>query len=212
MSNSTYEVRGADGQAHEIQLIDTGTFDASGRPLYKLAVDAVLDVGDIALGAVELKDGVADTRAKIGVVSGLAVSDNGLPVAALLLVGTAAVSQVNPVPVSQTRVVCAAADVHVPAVNTAAVVTYAADATKKHVITGVAWSYTGGTPVGGNLKIEDVSGTVVFSVDIDKSGPGSFEFPRPKIGAAVNTAMIITLAAGGAGVTGKISVENHFLE
>ena len=126
--------------------------------------------------------------------------------------GTGLVSQANPLPVSQTRVVAAAADVNAPAVNTAAIVTYVADATKKHVITGVAWSYIGGIPVGGNLKIEDVAGTVVFSVDIDKPGPGSFEFPRPKIGAAANTAMIITLAAGGAGVTGKISIENHWLE
>ena len=79
-----------------------------------------------------------------------------------LAVNSTDVSQTNPLPVSQTRVVCAAADVHAPAVNTAAIVTYAADATKKHVITGVAWSYAGGTPVGGNLKIEDVSGNTVF--------------------------------------------------
>ena len=129
-----------------------------------------------------------------------------------LAVNSTDVSQTNPLPVSQTRVVCAAADVHAPAVNTAAIVTYAADATKKHVITGVAWSYAGGTPIGGNLKIEDVSGNTVFSVDIDKSGPGGYEFPRPKIGTAANTAMIITLAAGGAGITGKVSVENHWLE
>ena len=133
-------------------------------------------------------------------------------IAVQLDLGGTAISQTNPLPVSQTRVVCAIADVHAPAANTAAIVTYAADATKKHVITGVAWSYAGGTPVGGNLKIEDVVGTVIFTVDIDKSGPGGFEFPRPKIGAAANTAMVVTLAAGGAGVTGKVSVENHWLE
>jgi len=110
------------------------------------------------------------------------------------------------------RIDCAAADVHAPAANTAAVVTYAAVAGEKHVVTGIAWSYTGGTPTGGNLKIEDVSGTTVFTLDIDKSGPGSFEFPIPKKSAAANTAMIITLAAGGAGVTGKVSVVNHWTE
>jgi hypothetical protein len=110
------------------------------------------------------------------------------------------------------RIACAAADVHAPAANTAAVVTYAAIAGLRHVVTGIAWSYVGGTPTGGNIKIEDVAGTVVFSLDIDKSGPGSFEFPIPKKSAAVNTAMIITLAAGGAGITGKISVENHWAE
>jgi len=115
------------------------------------------------------------------------------------------------VPVSESEVPCSSADVHAPAANTAAVVTYAADATHKHAISGVAWSYAGGIPVGGNLKVEDGAGVTVFSVDIPDYGPGVVEFPRPKVGAAVNTALIVTLAAGGAGVTGKISVLNHWL-
>jgi len=109
------------------------------------------------------------------------------------------------------RIPCAAADVHAPAANTAAVVTYAAVAGEKHVVTGIAWSYIGGTP-DGNLTIEDVSGTTVFTLDIDKSGAGSVEFPIPKKSAAANKAMIITLAAGGDGVTGKVSVINHWTE
>ena len=114
--------------------------------------------------------------------------------------------------VDEGPVACAAGDVHEPAANTAAVVTYTAAAAVKHVITGVAWSYVGGIPTGGNLKVEDVSGTTVFSIDIDESGPGSHEFPKPKKSAAANTAMIITLAAGGAGVTGKLNITNHWTE
>lgn len=111
-----------------------------------------------------------------------------------------------------TPVEAAAADVHEPAANTAAVVTYAASAGVKHVITGVDWSYHGGIPTDGNLLIEDVSGTTVYSTDIHEEGPGDVIFPKPKKAAAVNTAMIITLAAGGAGVTGKVSVLNHWTE
>lgn len=103
------------------------------------------------------------------------------------------------------------ADIHAPSSNTAAVVTYAAATDKQHVITGIAWSYDG-APTGGNLKIEDVSGTTVFSIDITAAGPGVIYFNPPKSAAAKNTALIITLAAGGSGVTGKVSVLGHTKE
>lgn len=102
-------------------------------------------------------------------------------------------------------------DKHEPAANTAAVITYAAVSGQKHVIGGVAWSYNG-APTGGNLKIEDVSGTVVFSVDITAAGPGFIPFTPPMRQAAPNTALIITLSAAGAAVTGKVSVLSHWLE
>jgi hypothetical protein len=109
---------------------------------------------------------------------------------------------------------CAAdsGDVSAPAANTAAVVTYAAVANERHCIGGIAWSYSGGTPTGGNLKVEDVSGTTVFSIDITAAGPGFIPFSPPKRSAAVNTALIITLAAGGGGVSGKVSVLGHWRE
>lgn len=102
-------------------------------------------------------------------------------------------------------------DVHAPASNTAAVVTYAAaGAGVAHVIGGVAWSYNA-TPTAGNLKIEDGAGNIVFTVDVTTSGAGGYTFPRPKKGTA-NTAFIITLAAGGSGVSGKVSVLSHWTE
>lgn len=121
-------------------------------------------------------------------------------------------SDQSDVQVDEAPVEGAAADVHEPAVNTAAVVTYAGSAGVKHVITGVWWSYSGGIPTGGNLMVEDVSGTTVFVTDITEEGAGFCIFPKPKKAALVNTAMIITLAAGGAGVTGKVSVLSHWTE
>jgi hypothetical protein len=195
---------------------------------YVLPFGASVDIGDVTLlastaiiGTVGIDQTTTGTTNGVSIVNGVASGTSGVPAADVitvqgisggtglpvtLLVGTAAIGTV-----SQTPVACAAVDVHAPAVNTAAVVTYAGDATKKHAITGIAWSYAGGTPVGGNLQITD-GGAVVFTVDIDKSGPGSYEFPRPKIGMASNSAMVVTLAAGGAGVTGKLSIENHWLE
>lgn len=98
----------------------------------------------------------------------------------------------------------AAADVHAPSANTAAVVTYAAaGAGVAHVLGGIYWSYNA-APTGGNLKVEDGSGVTVLSVDVTAAGPGFLPFPIPIRGSA-NTAMIITLAAGGAAVTGKVT-------
>lgn len=103
------------------------------------------------------------------------------------------------------------ADVHAPAANTAAVVTYAASTTgASHVITGVVVSYNA-APTGGNLKIEDGSGVVVFTTDIAAAGVFTFVFDNPKRGTS-NTALIITLAAGGASATGKVSVLTHYSE
>jgi hypothetical protein len=105
----------------------------------------------------------------------------------------------------------AAADVHAPAANTAAVVTYAAGgAGVSHVIAGIAWSYNA-DPTNGSLKVEDGAGTVIFQIGITSRGPGVIYFPLPKKGTA-NTAMIVTLAAGGGAVTGVVSVLSHWTE
>jgi hypothetical protein len=106
----------------------------------------------------------------------------------------------------------AAADVHAPAANTAAVVTYNAVATGQHVVSGVAWSYSGtGTLTGGNLLIEDGAGTTVFTMDVTEKGAGFVPFAPPKRGSK-NRLMRVTLAAGGADVTGKVSVLGHRVE
>lgn len=107
----------------------------------------------------------------------------------------------------------AAANFHAPAANTAAVVTKAAVAGKKHVITGLIVSYTGsGTLAGGNVIIEDVSGTTVFSLNFEAKGTFVIPFPTPMRTAAVNTAMIVTLAAGSANVSGVVNLMGYHTE
>lgn len=101
-------------------------------------------------------------------------------------------------------------DVAIGATNTDAVITYTASANRAHVISGLAWSYAGET-ITGNLQIEDGSGNVVFSMDVTAAGAGFITFPEAKKGST-GRAMIITLAAGGSGVDGKLNVLNHWTE
>lgn len=97
-------------------------------------------------------------------------------------------------------------DVDEPAADTAAVATYAAAGSYYHIIGGVAWSYSG-APTGGNLKIEDGTDTI-FSVDITAAGHNSISFGRGKRGTRGN-ALVITLAAGGGAVVGKVNATWH---
>lgn len=96
------------------------------------------------------------------------------------------------------------------AVNTAVVINKAAaGAGISNVIGAVYWSYNA-APTGGKLTIEDGSGTIVFEVDITSAGPGQLNFEPQQKGTA-NTALIITLAAAGAAVTGKLNI-THWTE
>jgi len=112
--------------------------------------------------------------------------------------------------VANTGIICAAGDINVPAVNVAAVVTYPAPAVLSHVITGVAWSYSG-IPVGGRLTIVTTTHGTIFDIDIAAAGAGSVLFPVPKIAAPIDV-MTITLAAAGALIFGKVNVLNHWTE
>jgi hypothetical protein len=115
----------------------------------------------------------------------------------------------NAVSSHELPVASSTSDVATPSSNAAATLNYAAAAGTNHCLGQVTWSYSG-TPTGGNLKIEDGSGNTVFSMDITAGGPGNIVFGPPKRGSA-NTALIITLAAGGSGVSGKLSA-THWTE
>lgn len=104
-----------------------------------------------------------------------------------------------------------AADRHYPSAATAAVVTYAAVSGQYHVIRGIAFSYSA-TPTGGRLTVEDVSGTVIYDQDVTAAGPVNVVFPLPLRSAAVNTALIVTLASGAGAVVGKLTVLGHTTE
>jgi len=93
--------------------------------------------------------------------------------------------------------------VHEPAANTAAVITLAAEAGRRHVVRYLAWSYSA-APTGGRLTVTD-GGTNKLVVDITAAGQGSLNLTNGFQGA-VNSAVVATLAAGGAAVTGKLSL------
>lgn len=97
-----------------------------------------------------------------------------------------------------------AGNVHVPAANTAAVLTFAAVVGQRHVFIFIVWSYSG-APTGGRLTITD-GGTTVLDIDITAGGPGDL---APQLRGEINSAMVVTLAAGGAGITGKLNVYKY---
>ncbi len=94
---------------------------------------------------------------------------------------------------------------HAPAANTAAVITLAASPGVRHVLDRVFGGYDA-TPTGGSLTIAaTVQGTAVSQVvPIAAAGPVDLHFDPPLQGDE-NTAITVTLAAGGADVTGKLN-------
>ncbi len=94
---------------------------------------------------------------------------------------------------------------HAPAVNTAAVIALAAAPGVRHVLDCVFGGYDA-TPTDGSLTIAaTVQGAAVSQVvPIAAAGPVVLNFDPPLQGDD-NTAMTLTLAAGGADVTGKIN-------
>lgn len=92
--------------------------------------------------------------------------------------------------------------IHVPAANTAAIVTLAATAGKQHLVLGCQWSYST-SPTGGRLTVT-VNAVTKFDIDITAGGPGGFNFSIP---GGTNQAVVITLAAGSGACVGKLNVQ-----
>jgi hypothetical protein len=105
---------------------------------------------------------------------------------------------ISPIPVKATS-----SDKATAAANTAVVLTYAALTGFQHVIKWLVVSYSA-TPTGGNLTIEDGAGTTVFDSHIPTAGPHVVELGEGLMGSE-GTALIVTLAAGGAGIVGKVN-------
>jgi hypothetical protein len=102
-----------------------------------------------------------------------------------------------------------AGDLAVSGANAAATITYAAQPSLRHVITGVIWSYSG-APTGGRITITD-GGVNVKDIDVTAGGPGQITFPEP-LAIAVNSAMTIVIAAGGGTLVGKVQASGHRTE
>jgi len=205
------QVGGADvSNANPVPVSDAGgslTVDDGGLSLTVdqathdlLNANANIQVGDadVAVGNPVPTTAVTDTEVVQPTHDDLNANVN-------LQVGDADVGGANPVPVMPAGVAAAAAHSNEPAANTAAVVTLVAGgAGVSNVLGLVVWSYDLLT-VAGTLTIEDGGGTTVLKIDIPESGPGFLPF-NPGLMGTANTAMIITLAAGGAGVSGIINV------
>jgi len=97
-------------------------------------------------------------------------------------------------------------------INVNVVIQYpAAGAGMHHIIEGIVWSYDGGNQQGATgttLRVAD-GATVTFDIDIIAAGWGYV--PVRKRGTA-NTAMTITLLAGGVGTTTKLNIIGHRLD
>jgi hypothetical protein len=101
------------------------------------------------------------------------------------------------------------ADVAAGASGAAAVVTYAAAPGACHIFAGATFSYDAAPQSDANLKVEDGAGNIVFQAYITSAGIGPFSV-RPRKGTA-NTAMIVTLSAGGGSVNCLLTVD-HWTE
>ena len=89
---------------------------------------------------------------------------------------------------------------HSPATNTDAVVSF----TEPAVITSIVWSYAGGTPSGGSLKIE-INSVTVLEMDIEGEAHGHLEPSIPFSLGDEAEDVDITLSAGGASVQGRLT-------
>lgn len=92
-----------------------------------------------------------------------------------------------------------------PAANTNAVVTLAATSGVIHVIKKISGSYSGTLASAPYTLTVAIGGTTVWSVALSAVGTFDFDFPDGLHGAE-NTAVVVTLPAGGASGTGKLNV------
>lgn len=94
-------------------------------------------------------------------------------------------------------------NVSAPAANTAAAVTCAAVSGRRQHLALVAWSYSA-APTGGRLTLADGADTVL-DLAITAAGPGNLFGSSLALRGEVGNALVATLAAGGAGVSGKLN-------
>jgi hypothetical protein len=106
----------------------------------------------------------------------------------------------------------AASGDYATATGAAAVITLpAAGVNRNHVLMGLSFGY-GATPAAGsNIKIEDGSGNVVYKAPVADAGEKTVNFYPPKVFSS-NTALIITLSSGGAGVVGDVNILGRRVE
>lgn len=100
------------------------------------------------------------------------------------------------------------ADLHAPAANTGAVVTYAAPGLGlAHAIDGLLYSATGTIAAAVVASVKDGT-TVVLSWGVGGTGPQQLNFPSG-LRTSADAAMVLTLPALGASGTGTMAAIGH---
>lgn len=94
------------------------------------------------------------------------------------------------------------------AVNTAVVVTVAAVAGQAVRITSLSVSYNS-APTGGAVTIV-VNAVTVLQLDISAAGPTAIPLPAGGLECAAGFSAVITLAAAGAAVAGRVNVSSYY--
>ncbi len=98
-----------------------------------------------------------------------------------------------------------ATDRNTSAAGAAAVVTVTADSGRPIVISQIHAGYSAAPAAGATLKIEDGVGNTVWEVPVG-AGPYQFDLTPAKASAAKNTALVVTLSAGGGAVVAYLNV------
>jgi hypothetical protein len=92
--------------------------------------------------------------------------------------------------------------------NDTAVITLAAATDTIHALDSLQWSYSA-APTGGKLTIA-IGGSTVWEVDITAAGAGpNIIFPKGVYQTTGNEAMVLTLAAGGGAIVGKLNAQTR---
>jgi hypothetical protein len=185
----------ADGQ----NVVEGATTDAA------VTSDAPGTVSAKLRGLVAVSGSVADTAVTSDANGTVSAKLRGL---VKLLAGVINLTQgwlrVQPQPTTWNLVSTSAA-------NTAQTVTQAAaGAGLRNYLCGLTVSWSGGAPAAGaNVQVKDGS-TVIWDAYIGQAGGtqgvNDYEFTQPLQGTA-NTAMSVTVAAAGSGVTTKVSAQ-----
>lgn len=112
----------------------------------------------------------------------------------------------NNILVNKNPTIASTGDISAPASNTNAVVTYPATGERLHRIGGVLTSFSA-QPTGAELTIQS-NATVIARHFITTSNPTEIIF-NEGIANTMGESMVITLTAGGVGISGRLQVINH---
>lgn len=89
-----------------------------------------------------------------------------------------------------------------PADNVAAVITKAIDSEQAHVLYAIDYSYDS-APTNGSIVI-NINSVDTYKLDVTAAEPRLLRFPGGIYGNK-SEALVITLAAGGSGIAGKLN-------